>query len=82
MNLALKTKKLSKKEYKKLSGCPCNKNCCTNPNPYLPHISDLVELIPLYKTEGYNRLQIWKEFRSSGIRGDILIEAFRRTGLL
>lgn len=45
-------------------------------------ISDLVELIPLYKTEGYNRLQIWKEFRSSGIRGDILIEAFRRTGLL
>ena len=49
---------------------------------YAQEINDLVELIPLYKSEGYNRLQIWKEFRASGTSGDILIEAFRRTGLL
>ena len=44
-------------------------------------INDIVELIGLFKDEGYNRLKIWHEFRSNGTSGDVLLEVFRRTGL-
>jgi len=30
----------SNNKYTKLKGCPCNRNCCTNPKPYIPHTCD------------------------------------------
>ena len=44
-------------------------------------LTDLIDMIEMLKADGLNRLKIWKEFRDAGTRGDLLVEAFRRTGL-
>jgi len=45
-------------------------------------IEDLVEYTIMYRADGYNRLRIWKEFRENGTAGDLILEAFRRVGLV
>lgn len=45
-------------------------------------IEDIVELIALFKADGLNRLRIWAEFRGNGTNPDLILEAFRVSGLL
>lgn len=47
----------------------------------IQEMNSLIEYIELYKADGYNRLQIWKELRQEVSRPYILLEAFRKTGL-
>lgn len=48
----------------------------------IQEIEYATELSKLYIADGLNRLKIWKEFRNAGFSGDIILEAFRRVGLL
>ncbi len=45
-------------------------------------IKDIVELVGLYRADGYNRLRVWAEFRNNGTNPDLILEGFRRCGLL
>jgi hypothetical protein len=48
----------------------------------LKEIIDLVELVSLYKQDGFGRGKIWKELRDAGASGNLIQEAFRRLGML
>ncbi len=44
-------------------------------------IKDTTELVELLMADGLNRLEIWKELGDSGIAKDVILAAFRKTGL-
>jgi hypothetical protein len=48
----------------------------------IEEVDMIVEMIDLYKSEGKNRLKIWKEFRNANVNSDVILAAFRRVGML